>query len=235
MPNPEKFEIELEPKIETEEEKNKEKEILWDKKAQEIEEIRDREDQPIDEKIKEVIIALQLLDINTEGSCEGHDKKEGAAAPWVDVVASGQPKNRFIGQEEVFQRVAEKYNVLAEDLRENKDYEEWLNEAINEASDNGETEEYKEWREINEVLQDKTENILKEFYQFQDISMENRFVIIPIAEGGFRIVCGEKDYQLTEIDRKEMSEAEKKAFRKRLTQNQETMKKFGNFLKGRII
>jgi hypothetical protein len=56
----------------------------WNLVAEEVETITDRLGKPIDEGIKETVIALRLHNFNTSGSCEGH-LNWGYAYPWVDI------------------------------------------------------------------------------------------------------------------------------------------------------
>ena len=44
---------------------------------------------PIDEGIKELVLVLNLLDIETRQSCEGHGKERARTFPWVALVCPG--------------------------------------------------------------------------------------------------------------------------------------------------
>ncbi len=61
----------------------------WDELTEEINQITDRLGEGIDEGIKEAIIALKGLDINTSQSCGGHDGHDGhpEGTPFVDISA----------------------------------------------------------------------------------------------------------------------------------------------------
>ncbi|MDP2864370.1 MAG: hypothetical protein Q8N73_01780 [bacterium] len=50
----------------------------------EVETIKDRLEEPIDSKIKDLVIGLRRWGIKTEASCQGHLLK-GLPYPWVDV------------------------------------------------------------------------------------------------------------------------------------------------------
>jgi len=65
-----------------------EKEKAWEEMASRVELIADKLGKEIDPGIKEAIIAFNLLDINTTGSCEGHLDR-GTFAPYIDVKAKG--------------------------------------------------------------------------------------------------------------------------------------------------
>ena len=58
----------------------------WDEIAEHVEHIVDKLNNPVDDGIKEGIIALSAFDINTVASCEGH-LDGGVAGPWIDVEA----------------------------------------------------------------------------------------------------------------------------------------------------
>lgn len=71
-----------------------EKEILWEKKRVEIDEIADRLGKGIDEKIKEAVTAFAVYEFPTSQSCEGHirGEEEGKPYPWVEIDAP-EPEN----------------------------------------------------------------------------------------------------------------------------------------------
>lgn len=70
-----------------------EKEILWEQKLTEVNEITDRLGKGVDEKIKEAVAIFLVHEFTTSGSCEGHidkkgDDEYGLPFPWVEVYAS---------------------------------------------------------------------------------------------------------------------------------------------------
>ena len=56
----------------------------WQKMAEEIDHTVDGAGYPIDKKIKEVVIVLNLLGFRTTASCEGH-LDHGDCYPWIDI------------------------------------------------------------------------------------------------------------------------------------------------------
>lgn len=69
-----------------------EKEIAWEQKLMEVNEIADRLGKRVDEKIKKPIAAFLIHEFTTSGSCEGHIAKEGQKQhglpyPWIEVRA----------------------------------------------------------------------------------------------------------------------------------------------------
>lgn len=66
-----------------------EKEVAWEKKMAEVNEIADSLGKRVDENIKESVCAFLIHGFTTSGSCEGHLEKEqhGLPYPWVEVYA----------------------------------------------------------------------------------------------------------------------------------------------------
>ena len=72
-----------------------EKEIAWEKKMAEVNEIADRLGKGVDEKVKESVSAFLIHEFITSGSCEGHmaeegEEQHGLPYPWVEVYAPEQ-------------------------------------------------------------------------------------------------------------------------------------------------
>lgn len=67
----------------------KDKELQLQKIRAEVDEVVDGLGQPIDEGIKETVVYLNALGVETSASCEGHLKKldgqNGIPAPWVEI------------------------------------------------------------------------------------------------------------------------------------------------------
>lgn len=79
----------------------------FEKAKEEVDQIIDGLGMPIDEKIKKTVIALRMMRVNTDGSCEGHTKW-GLPYPWVGVSKylpekdeSGWIKDNMIEREKV--------------------------------------------------------------------------------------------------------------------------------------
>lgn len=73
------------------EQKKLEKETLWQKAAKEVDKLKDRISHPVDEGIKETLVALHLLGVNTSGSCEGH-LDHGRLSPWIETIETEEVK-----------------------------------------------------------------------------------------------------------------------------------------------
>jgi hypothetical protein len=184
---------------------------------------------PIDSKIKETVIALMALGIPSSASCEGHVFEGGCSAPWIEIQAPNEPKERFIGEKEFYQKIAKKYGVSFEDVKRGR-HDEAYEEALKKSSKNKETPEYKKWREENRKLMDKVEKLLVEFYKNRKVAPNVRLQIEKMKEGDyFYIHNGGKDYE--SVTGKELTEKEKREKEKRLKIYQEEMKEFAEFLK----
>lgn len=195
---------------------------------QEVDKIIDAEGLPIDSNIKETVIALMALDFPASASCEGHlEKEHGFGAPWVEITAPNQPEERFIGEKEVYQRIAEKYKVPLEDVRRGKHYKSYK-EAVNEASKSDETPEYKKWRQENRKLMKRAEEVLAEFYKNRKVPSNVHLEIEKFGEGDyFRIYNGGEDYK---AEKKELTEEQIKIKKERLKDCQKEMQEFAEFL-----
>jgi len=202
-----------------------EKEIEWERRQEEIEHTADSLGEPIDERIKKTVVALNVSGLPTSASCEGHiDFSTGA--PWVDIEAPGQPKWRFVGEEQVFQGVAEKYGVSIEDVRRALHYEA-RKEAARKTSGE-ETEKYKQWRERNKELAEKMSRLLEEFYKEREVAPGVRLTISEWGEGGFRVNNGEQEDKFAP---KEFSKEEKGRRAQLLPRYQQEMEEFTEFLR----
>lgn len=207
-----------------------EKEIIWDNRQKEIEETKDALGKKIDERIKETAIAFNVMELPTSGSCEGHIDR-GIIAPWVEVSAPNEPEERFKGEKEIFQKVADKYGIPFEEVKRGIHQEAWT-EAIKESSKNEETPEYKQWRKENKKLKKRTKSLLEEFYKDRKVSPNLKLTISEGGEGVFRVHNGGKDYRpvpenLTEKQRHKLTE--------RLSKYQKEMKNFTKFLRDKYF
>jgi hypothetical protein len=116
----------------------------------EIEQITDGLGMPIDEGIKEAVAIFNAVGLYTSASCEGHIDR-GISAPWIEISAPNEPEERFIGQQEVFEKIAKKYGITTEELKRGKIMAAYW-EALEESSQKEETEDYKKWKEENKKL-----------------------------------------------------------------------------------
>jgi 3-mercaptopyruvate sulfurtransferase SseA len=75
-----------------------------------VEETRDALGLPVDEKIKEAVIMCNAIGLTTSASCEGHID-HGIPVPWIEIAAPNEPEEKYVGQKEIFEKVAKKYGI----------------------------------------------------------------------------------------------------------------------------
>jgi len=228
------FQENQEPNLQSESQEppKSEKEILWDQKNQEINEIADKLGKGIDFSIKETVIALDLLGFPLDQSCEGHFDS-GVSASWIRLEASNRPKERFIGEKEIFQKAADRYNITIEQITQSENFRVW-SEAFLECKQKGETEEYRKWRESNKPFIERMEQLLEEFYRGRDVSESVRLKIYGI-DGAFELLNGGEDYRPAKKAWESMSDTERQALQERLKTYQQEMQDFGKFLKDKFF
>jgi len=174
------------------------------KLSKKVDKITDALGMPIDEGIKEAVIMFNAVGLYTSASCEGH-LDHGIPAPWIHIGASNEPKEQFIGENEIYRKVARKYNLRVEEVRRGYNVEA-LEEAGREIVKNKETKEYKRWRKENKKLLKKAKKFLKEFYKNRKVDSDIKLEIEIFGNDSFRIHNGGKYYKSV----KDLSEKEKK-------------------------
>lgn len=226
------FDLESSENFSEQPEKNQEKEQKLDEIRQDVENTGDRLGKPIDGGIKETVVMFKANELPTSGSCEGH-VESGLPVPYVDVSAPNEPAERFVGENEIFEKVANKYNVTPEEVRTSQIDEAYW-EAMKESSQNEETEEYKKWNEENEKLIQKGHNLLDEFYKERQVE-PNVKLEIEEGVGGFRIHNGGEDYNPSIEEKGEFTEQEKKIRTEKVEKYRSEMNEFTEFLKGKYF
>lgn len=197
-----------------------------------FETLGDGEGRGIDGGIKEAVIALELSGLHPQASCEGHTNRGQRSAPWVEMGVPNEPDEQFVGQNEAFQEVAEKYGYDLEKLKRSFDpdkYWEAMNLASSRAHDQR-TEEFQEWEKRNKELLECAKEMVERFYndcgEPKDSSARIQF-----DEGFsgeiFRIYSGGEDYAPLERD---LSEEERMALERRLMIYRAEMERFSRFL-----
>ena len=210
------------------------KEERWEEIEDEVENTADSQGEKVDKNIKEAVVSFQANELPTSGSCEGHLDK-GYSYPWIEVSDPNEPEERFVGEKEIYERVAEKYNISIEKVKEGLHKESWV-EAETERSKNEETEEYKEWTEKNKELQEKAEELLKEFHEIQEVTnLSRRDLIVsePGAGGVFRVQNRGGEYTFKDSEEANLL---KESFSKGdLGDYRKEMKLFSQFLKDKYF
>ncbi len=213
-----------------------EKEKHWQEISAFVDEITDGLGKPVDEGIKQTVIALNAHEINTSQSCEGHfdanSNHHGYFVPWVDIKATNEPRERYVNEKQIYQKIADKYSVSLEDVQRANNEKAWV-EALKESSKNEETPEYKKWKVENEKIYYKITNLLNTFYQDRNVSDEARIIAYK-GSISIRLHNGGKFYiPISSKDRleKELTEDERKRIPEILKLTQREMKDFFGFLK----
>ena len=128
----------------------------------EVDELADRLGLAIDPEIKETVVALKASGLNTTQSCEGHSGP-GLPWPWVDVVAPGEPEERWEGELAEFSEVATKEGLSLEMLMRGEPGD-LYREIIKKVSEKPQTAQFQEWRARNAEMGERLAQLLSEFY-----------------------------------------------------------------------
>jgi len=225
--------------VDKDEKKVSEKNVLqgrWDQARNEIKHIADAEGHGIDDGIKDAVIALNAFNINTGQSCEGHFDS-GMSAPWIRIEALNEPEERFVGQNEAFEKVAKKCNIPVEEVKRMFNMDAYW-EAFHECEKNGEMEDYQKWREESGKFLYIIKEILDDFYKNRQVADNVRIKadtenMDDMVEGSFEIFNGGEDYR--NINDLKLSDEEKESLGKRLDGYRKEMQAFAGFLKDKLF
>ena len=137
----------------------------WNAKRQEVDHIADSQNERIDEGIKETVVSLNMLGINTIASCEGHndfgvdEEKRRPLTPWVEIAAPNEPKNK-----------------------------------LDQTTENCRTPEWEEWKRKSDELGFRVQEYLGEFYKnrtTEPVVAIHAELFLP-GDGMWRIFNGDK-------------------------------------------
>lgn len=208
---------------------SEEKQKQWNEVRDRIDKTTDPLGKSIEDGIKETVIASNVLELSTIGSCEGHSNW-GAGPPRVEYRALYKPKERFIAERAIYEEVARKYGMSIEDViqRQNANAKKAYSEALDKMAINGETDEYVAWRGKNTELTERLEILVEEFYEGREVPRDLRLMIKDRGGTGARLYNGgddktKKAFKLTADQRRELA--------KRLPVYREEMRAFTEFLK----
>jgi len=206
------------------------KEAEWIKKEKDVEEISG-----IEGGIVRIIVALNLFEILTSQSCEGHivyqENETGIVLPCVEISAPDQPEKRFVGQEKIIKKVAKKYGLLPEDVKttilHNAHWQEFRGLK--------ETQNYEKWRQENKEIAKKADLLLKDFYKDSTTPEHVRLVIHEKEAGQFDIynLGGSQGHQ--PVGEKDLTPEQKSDLQEQLARYQEEMNIFAESLKQKYI
>lgn len=209
-----------------------EKEILWDKNLQELDETSDALGYRIETGIKEAVNAFNLMGLPTSGSCEGHIDR-ALSFPWVDVSSPNEPEERYVEQNETFKKVAKERGLPEENVKRGLDMDAYW-EAMKQMSE--ETKEYKKWDLENKKLAIRAQELLNEFYENKKDRLDNKLGVYG-GVGGFRIHgVTEAEYRRAyEESGDEISEERKAERAGKLPVYRKEMDDFTQFLKDKFF
>lgn len=211
----------------------------------------------VDSGIREAVVYLNALGFHTTESCEGH-LDHGSLAPRVGIEAPGKPMWRFVNQKEVFEKtakehevtleqifdyVAPKYGISAENIASRENEQEiigaWI-EGWERTPKNEETEYFKLWRAKTDKLAQDLDALLQEFYQGRIVAEDAKLVVEQnnkdIHVYNFFLHNGGKDYalNLNPHELENLGKEEIDARKRNLAMYQQEMKDFTEFIKERV-
>lgn len=197
----------------------------------EVEKIAGADGKPIDEGIKETIVALKAFGFETFESCDGH-AEYGRHAPFVEMGAPNKPEEKFEGQNALFQKTAEKYGMPVEDVENDTNHEAYVEawKALSK-SDAKEMQEYQVWKQETAKLLKQFQELLGEFYRHREVPNDTRLVIEG-DETGFEIHNGGSYYKkFGEV----FAPEEERGYKAHLSRYRSEMEEFTKFLKQKYL
>lgn len=208
------------------------KQKLWKEKLKELDKIVDNEGTPIDENIKETVVAFNLNGFPTIKSCGGHTWNDHLSFPFVLGRAFGMPENRFTGDKKIRERIALTHHTIPEEIEINPSAADEYDQLIEKLGLH-ETREYQEWDGRNEVLRRSLELLLKEFYQNRKVARDAKlYSAQPML--GFLITAGRRETK-DKIKEHKIKTKEIAEFQKTIIAAQGEMNAFAEFLKDKFF
>jgi hypothetical protein len=152
--------FEEKPQIQEAQEQQSGKELRWQEAEQQLEKFGG-----IEEGIKETVVGLNVFNIETVNSCEGHNN-HGRIAPWVSIEKwESKPREKYIGQKD-FERVAyERLGVTEDFLKRNSDYIREFDERRVSLLPSGKVEpdETTDWEKHSKEIAELDEEVRKKY------------------------------------------------------------------------
>ena len=203
------------------------KEARLEKMWADLEEVADAEGHGVDAGIKETVAVVNALGFPTAQSCEGHVRTD-RPYPWVRIAAPDEPPERYVGQNELFNRMAQENGVLVGELKRGTP-EGLYWQVLGEVMKNGETEEYLSWREKNNKLHKRIAPLVGKFNEGR------------VVDEAIKLECEDRDGLAFEIRSEEentalnlkedLPEEEEKKLTRTLALKRIEMESFTQFLK----
>ncbi|MDP2812465.1 MAG: hypothetical protein Q8O32_02110 [bacterium] len=220
------------------------KQEILDRIRQEVEQITDGLDEPVDEGIKDAVVYTKAFGLETEGSCEGHVERDGDSwnhLPYIIFEVPDRPKYIYDGQREIYEDIARENGIAVEDIRREEQYEHLLDLVYERLGAHPqESEEYKAWVLKQAAHFDKVKVILDEFNKNRQVNENIRLIISGDKEGAFRITNNggvhtdrfRDGFLYSDIDLKEQKDKE---LAKMVPDFQVEMQAFTEFLKKKFL
>lgn len=137
----------------------------WEDVLRKINELADMLGKPIDEGIKETVASFLVNEFPTRGSCEGHiEERFGKIAmlsPYVAIEFPNEPKERYIGEKSIREKIARDCKVKSIEDSEESERKYW---DYIQTSEIPETKEYDMFRERNSTQNQRCIELINEFY-----------------------------------------------------------------------
>ena len=208
-----------------------EKQALWYKTMEQLDQVADRLGKRIDAGIKETVAAFAVNKFPTNGSCEGHVEerfgKKVKLRPYIDI-GFREPKQRFVGESEIKERIAAEYGITAEEVEDNdaadKAYWEYTHKQ-----DVPETPEFMEILAKNKELERSFQQALEAFYQNRQVGKDTKLIVKPIGPIRRLYITTAKE------NPKSVAESELEQYRQELSAEQEEVRALTQFLKERFF
>lgn len=203
-----------------------ERTAAWEQKLQQVDLIEDAQGEKIDPGIKKIVAALNILGFPTSNSCDGHLEKGHQMVPWVTISDPDEPDERFVGENNNYKRVAEKYGLPWENVKNNRAWEAY-SEAVNSFEAKEETLEFQKWKERQLKLREQLSELLKNFYYGHRVAADIQLII---PEGGVSFFL-RNNSELWDINYGNLNETEKAEAQGKLQAYREEINRFADFLK----
>ena len=200
----------------------------WEKALEDIKSVVDGLGLGLDPSVRELVVAINLNGIITDGSCGGHTRGVHIRGPFLMGTAENMPKFRRVGEKEIVEELMSRYKISRMgNIFLNKKAE---REYYDKTRGLKETKEYKDWYNKNIPLIRDVQNILDEFNQQND---DKKFPLYlsPIYPG-YRIEVKTGNFpKLTSNS----NEAKRKKAKHIVLESQKVFEKFRDFLKTRYF
>ncbi len=210
--------------------KYRERQATWDRALVQLEEVEDALGRPVDEGIRDAIVAFEVNGFHSNSSCEGHVREQfGYTAKLCPYVSVGfnPPEERFVNQKEIQKRVMDKYGIGPDEFyMHNEAFDDYWAHIQDEGY--RETEEYAQITQQNLELWAKLLAILSEFYEGRPHNEETVLILAPVHPFT-RVTTRNGDVK------KPQGEDEIAACQVELEKEQVEMKAFTEFMKKRFF